>query len=158
MREGIQLGENYFAPMDENMFEEGMYDEGMYDEGMYDEGMYDEGLKDTVKGAIKKTGDAIKATVGTGGKFDDWYDKKSKQASQIAEPGAASSAVAVSEEGMYNEEMDEMYMDEEMDEMYSFEEEEDESYMPEMDSLMEGEKDDEEDYEEDEEDEEDNEE
>jgi hypothetical protein len=31
MREGIKLGESYFAPMDENMYEE-MYEEGMYGE------------------------------------------------------------------------------------------------------------------------------
>jgi hypothetical protein len=31
MREGIKLGESYFAPMDENMYEE-MYEEGMYSE------------------------------------------------------------------------------------------------------------------------------
>jgi len=32
MREGIKLGESYFAPMDENMYEEGMYGEGMYED------------------------------------------------------------------------------------------------------------------------------
>jgi hypothetical protein len=37
MHEGIKLGESYFAPMDENMYEE-MYEEGMYEEGMYEEG------------------------------------------------------------------------------------------------------------------------
>jgi hypothetical protein len=50
MREGIKLGESYFAPMDEAWMEEmmhggmeeGMYEEGMYEEGMYEEGMYEE--------------------------------------------------------------------------------------------------------------------
>ncbi len=58
MKEGIQLGENYYAPMDEAWMEEmmhggmeeGMYEEGMYEEemeegmyeGMYEEGMYEE--------------------------------------------------------------------------------------------------------------------
>lgn len=37
MREGIKLGESYFAPMDENMYEEDMYEEGMYEEGMYED-------------------------------------------------------------------------------------------------------------------------
>ena len=43
MREGLQLGENYFAPMDEAMYDEGMaYDE--MEEGMYEEGMYEEDM------------------------------------------------------------------------------------------------------------------
>jgi hypothetical protein len=106
MREGIKLGESYFAPMDENMYEEGMYEEGMYEGGMYeDEDEY------------------VDYNMG---------DDKGKLPNPPRELNIP--------------------MDEEMDEMYSFEEEEDESYMPEMDSLMEGEEDDEED-----EDEEDNE-
>jgi hypothetical protein len=71
MREGIQLGENFFAPMEEGMYEEGMYEEDEYvdytmgrkdkdqlpnppreikidelgmDEGMYEEGMYEEDM------------------------------------------------------------------------------------------------------------------
>ena len=36
MNEGVTLGESYFAPMDENMYEE-MMEEGMYEEGMMDE-------------------------------------------------------------------------------------------------------------------------
>ena len=42
MREGIQLGESYFAPMEGEMYEEGMYEEGMYEEDMYEGGMYEE--------------------------------------------------------------------------------------------------------------------
>jgi hypothetical protein len=49
MKEGIQLGESYFAPMDEAWMEEMMHggmEEGMYEEGMYEdemeEGMYEE--------------------------------------------------------------------------------------------------------------------
>ena len=44
MREGIQLGESYFAPMEGEMYEEGMYEEGMYEEGMYEEDMYEGGM------------------------------------------------------------------------------------------------------------------
>lgn len=49
MREGIQLGENYYAPMDEAWMEEMMHggmEEGMYEEGMYEEGMYEDEMEE----------------------------------------------------------------------------------------------------------------
>lgn len=51
MREGIKLGESYFAPMDEAWMEEmmrGGMEEGMYGEGMYEEGMYEEDVDYTM--------------------------------------------------------------------------------------------------------------
>ena len=102
------------------------------DENMFDEGMYEEGMY----GEEEDMGNSFYRT--------DAEDQISNPPSELNIP--------------MDEEMDEIYGNEDMDEMYTFEEEEDESYMPEMDSLMEGEEDDEEDYEEDEDDEEDNEE
>ena len=46
MREGIKLGESYFAPMDEAWMEEMMHsgmEEGVYEEGVYEEGVYEGG-------------------------------------------------------------------------------------------------------------------
>jgi hypothetical protein len=181
MREGIQLGENYFAPMDENMFDEGMYEEGMYEEGMYDEGMYDEGMYDEgmydegmyeedskkkgLKAKIKKVGDYINK------KIEPIIDLGSEKIDQAGLRSPFGKTKPFGENYMEEEDMgNDFYrtdaedqisnppseinipMDEEMDEMYSFEEEEDESYMPEMDSLMEGEEDDDDDDYEDEDD------
>ena len=44
-----------------------------------EEGEVEEGVLDTIKGAAKKVGDTVKATVGPGGKFDKWHDEKSAQ-------------------------------------------------------------------------------
>jgi hypothetical protein len=120
MCEGIKLGESYFAPMDENMYEEGMYGEGMYEEGMYEEGMYE------------------------GGMYEDEDEEDTRIDYSMGKTGPNQLPPPPKSINIpMDDDMDEMYSFEEgddMDEMDSLMEAEEED-MDEMDSLMEEEDD-----------------
>ena len=58
----------------------------------------EEGIGSAIKGAAQKVGDKIKATVGPGGKMDQFIDKGAKIAAKIAEPGSATKAIFREEE------------------------------------------------------------
>jgi hypothetical protein len=120
MCEGIKLGESYFAPMDENMYEEGMYGEGMYEEGMYEEGMYE------------------------GGMYEDEDEEDTRIDYSMGKTGPNQLPPPPKSINIFmDDDMDEMYSFEEgddMDEMDSLMEAEEED-MDEMDSLMEEEDD-----------------
>jgi hypothetical protein len=63
-----------------------------------DEEEMEEGIGSAIKGAAQKVGDKIKATVGPGGKMDQFIDKGAKIAAKIAEPGSATKAIFREEE------------------------------------------------------------
>ena len=58
----------------------------------------EEGIGSAIKGAAQKVGDKIKATVGPGGKMDQFIDKGAKITAKIAEPGSATKAIFREEE------------------------------------------------------------
>jgi hypothetical protein len=141
MREGIKLGESYFAPMDENMYEEGMYEGGMYE----DEDEYVDYNMGDNKGKLQNP--ARELNIPMGKQDDEDLPAHLRMYNSDAYVDALKDAGEIPSD---DEDMDEMYSfeeDEDMDEMYSFEEGDD---MDEMDSLMEGEEEEEEDHEEEE--------
>jgi hypothetical protein len=108
MSEGIKLGESYFAPMDENMYEEDMYEGGMYEDEDEEDTRIDYSMGKTDSNQLPPPPKSLYIPMD-----EEMY-----------------------EEGMYEEDMDEMYSFEEGDEMDSLMEGEEED-MDEMDSLME---------------------